>query len=71
MIRPDPKLVKSLAMIVRQYPEFMSWLEEWEMHELRQLPIALNNPAVFQGRCQVLGELVKFAKEAPALAAKS
>ena len=39
-------------------------------HELETLPSAINQPAVFQGRCQVLGELYKFAKEAPALAAK-
>jgi hypothetical protein len=40
------------------------------MHELERLPSATNNPAVFQGRCQILGELYEFAKESPAIAAK-
>jgi hypothetical protein len=71
MIRPEPQIVKALASVVRQHPELLKWIEDWEMHELRQLPIAINNTALFQGRCQVLGELAKLAKDAPALAAKS
>jgi hypothetical protein len=70
MIKPEPQAIKVLATIVRQHPEFLVWLEEWRMRELESLPSAINNPTVFQGRCQVLGELYKFAKESPALAAK-
>lgn len=70
MIRPAPEVVKALAVIVRQYPDLLDWLEEWYRHELEQLPNAVNSPAVFQGRCQVLGELYKLAKDSPALAAK-
>lgn len=71
MIKPDPKVVKALAISVRQYPELLDWLKDWRMHELEQLPNAVNNPALLQGRCQVLGELYKFAKDAPEIAAKS
>jgi len=70
MIKPDDKVVLTLAAVVRQYPEFMTWIESWRQHELEQLPSAINNPALSQGRCQVLGELYKFAKDAPAIAAK-
>jgi len=70
MFRPDPKVIKAVALAVRQYPEILNYLEEWRMHELEMLPNAINNPAVSQGRCQVLGELYKFAKDAPSIAAK-
>jgi hypothetical protein len=71
MIRPDPKVVHALALTVRQYPELLDWLKEWRYHELEQLPSAVNNAALMQGRCQVLGEIYKLAKESPELAAKS
>lgn len=72
MIRPDDKAVKALAIMARQYPEVMGWLESWRKHELENLPLAVNNTAVMQGRCQVLGELYKLVKEAPEIvAAKS
>lgn len=70
MIKPDPQITKVFATIVRQYPEILEWLEDWYRRELETLPSVINQPAVFQGRCQVLGELYKFAKESPALAAK-
>lgn len=70
MIRPEPKVIKAVATAVRQYPEILEYLEQWRMHELENLPVTVNNPAVSQGRCQVLGELYKFAKDAPSLAAK-
>lgn len=70
MIKPDPQIVRSVAAVVRQHPELLEWIGEWRTHELDQLPNAINNPAVYQGRCQVLGELYKFAKDAPSLAAK-
>ncbi len=71
MIRPDPSVVKALALAVRQHPELLDWLKTWRMHELEQLPNAVNNAALMQGRCQVLGELYKLVKESPELAAKS
>jgi hypothetical protein len=71
MIRPDPKVVKAFAITSRQYPEILEYLEAWRMRELEQLPNAINNAALMQGRCQVLGELYKLVKESPELAAKS
>jgi len=71
MIRPDEKTVKALAIAVRQYPEIMEYIASWRTHELKQLPHAVNNAALMQGRCQVLGELYKLVKESPELAAKS
>ncbi len=70
MIRPDPSVVKALSVAVRQHPELLDWLATWRMHELEQLPSAVNNAALMQGRCQVLGEIYKLAKESPELAAK-
>ena len=70
MIRPEPKVIKAVATAVRQFPEILEYLEQWRMHELENLPVTVNNPAVSQGRCQVLGELYKFAKDAPEMAAK-
>lgn len=70
MIKPEPNIVKAMATMVRQYPELLEWLEAWRTHELEQLPSAMNGTAVLQGRCQILGELCKFAKNSPALAAK-
>lgn len=71
MIRPDEKTVKAFALAVRQFPEVLEYLATWRLHELEQLPNAINNAALMQGRCQVLGELYKLAKESPELAAKS
>lgn len=71
MIRPDEKTVKAMALAVRQYPEILEYIAAWRTHELEQLPQAINNAALMQGRCQVLGELYKLVKESPELAAKS
>jgi hypothetical protein len=70
VIRPDERVIKALAVTARQYPEVLEWLRDWRQHELEQLPMAVNNPAPLQGRCQVLGELYKLVKDAPDLAAK-
>ena len=69
MIRPDPQVIKALGATVRQFPVILDWLREWEMSELRRLPTAVDNTGIYQGRCQVLGELVKFASDAPNIAA--
>ena len=70
MIRPDAQVIKALANSVRQFPALVDWLREWEMAELRRLPNAVENTGIYQGRCQVLGELVKFATDAPNIAAE-
>jgi hypothetical protein len=70
MIRPTDEVVKAFALIVRQYPQVLTFLSEWKAHELEQLPFAFQNSAVSQGRCQVLAELVKLATNSPDLAAK-
>jgi hypothetical protein len=70
MIKPAPPVIKGLAMAVRQHPELLAWMEGIYAHEMNRLPFAIDNPAVFQGRCQMLGELIEFAKESPAIAAK-
>lgn len=57
-------------MAVRQHPEVLQWLEGILSHEFKRLPYAVDNPAVFQGRCQMVSELLEFAKEAPVIAAK-
>lgn len=71
MIRPDERTVKAFALAVRQFPEILEYLAAWRTHELEQLPNAINSAALMQGRCQVLGELYKLAKESPELTAKS
>lgn len=70
MIKPAPQVIKGLAMAVRQHPELLAWMEGVYAHEMKRLPFAIDNPAVFQGRCQMMGELIEFAKESPAIAAK-
>jgi hypothetical protein len=62
---PDPAVTKALAYVVRQHPEILEWLREWKEQEYDKLPHAINTPALAQGRCQVLGELYKFAKDSP------
>ena len=69
MIRPSPNVVKALAISVRNYPEILEWITEWRTHELENLPQAVNNPTLMQGRCQVLGELYKLVNDAPEMAA--
>ena len=72
MKRPSPEVVKAIAQIVKQYPEFAQWVQEWGSDELSRLPnVAAENVTLAQGRCQVLLELVKLVVESPELAAKS
>ncbi len=70
MIRQEPHVVKAVAASVRNYPDMVLWLESVYQTELKRLPYAQDNPALFQGRCQMVGELLEFAKESPAIAAK-
>lgn len=70
MIKPTPQIIKGLAMAVRQHPEVLEWLEGALTHELKRLPWVLDHSAIVQGRCQIVTELIEFAKESPNLAAK-
>jgi len=70
MIKPEPRVIKGLAMAVRQHPEVLEWLDGVLALELKRLPWAIENPAVVQGRCQILVELLEFAKQTPEIAAK-
>jgi len=70
MIRPDAKTLQSMAAVSKQFPEILEFIEAWRLHELETLPSVINNVALQQGRCQVLGEIVKLIKEAPSTAAK-
>lgn len=71
MNRPDPHVVRQAADVCRQYQDLVTWLENWRMSELERLPRVVEHTGIYQGRCQVLDELVKFIKDAPNLAAKS
>lgn len=68
MKRPDPKVVKALALTVRQFPEVQQWVDGWCTHEMEQLPSVGQNVALAQGRCQVLKELRDLLKKSPDLA---
>jgi hypothetical protein len=70
MIKPEPHIIKGLAQAVRQHPELLAWMEGVLAHEMKRLPYAVDHPAVFQGRCQIVTELIEFAQQSPAIAAK-
>jgi hypothetical protein len=70
MLKPQPPEMKGLALFVRQYPDFLSWMEAEYQRELEKLPFQTAQAAVAQGRCQVWSELVKLFRESPAIAAK-
>ena len=71
MIPPPDEAMRALAALAQQHPALLEWLRSWRTAELDRLPSALVNPALFQGRCQVLGEFVKLVESAPAVVAKS
>lgn len=70
MIKPEPQTIKSLAMASRQYPELLEWMKSLRKREIEQLPWALDNLAIKQGRCQMIVELIEFIEQTPAIAAK-
>ena len=70
MTRPDERTMKALANVAQHYPEVVAWISAWRMQELHRVPHAINNPTLFQGRCQVLDELYAIVKQAPVSAAK-
>jgi hypothetical protein len=69
MKRPEPKVVKALALTTRQFPEFFEWIQDWYRQELEQLPSVGQNVTLAQGRCQVLKELHDLMKKSPDMAA--
>ena len=71
MKRPDPDVVKAMAVTRRQYPELFDWLDGWYRAELEQLPSVGQNVTLAQGRCQVLKELRDLLEKSPEFAAKS
>lgn len=71
MMRPETLVLKRIAQAVQQYPELLEWLEETRTRELTRLPWAVENAALFQGRCQALSELLDILRESPATAAKA
>jgi hypothetical protein len=70
MIKPEPQVIKGLAMATRQHPEILAWLKAVHAHELNRLPYTTANPTVFQGRCQMTNELIEFLEQVPSIAAK-
>jgi|TARA_R110000787_G_scaffold62810_1_gene141814 hypothetical protein len=70
MIPPDAQTIKALAHVAQNVPAVGGWLKKWSTTELKRLPIAVNNTAVAQGRCQVLEEISDLFEKAPALAAE-
>jgi len=71
LIRPEPDVIKALAIMARQHPQAFEWLEGWLNHELKQLPNVTQNVSLAQGRCQVLKEIYTVIKESPDNTAKS
>ena len=65
MIRADERTLKAFAHIAQNVPIAVEWLESWRDLELDRLPQVIDNVAVAQGRCQVLGELISLIKKAP------
>lgn len=64
MIKPTPEVMKEVENVMRHSPYLRAFLSEWYEHELKNLPKAVNHPALSQGRCQVLGELDKLIEDA-------
>jgi len=71
MKRPDPNVVKAMALSMRQFPELREWFEGWYRQELEQLPSVGQSVALAQGRCQVLKELHDLIQKSPDMAAES
>lgn len=71
MKNPDTQEIQAIAQVAVHNPRFCEWLQSWYVSELERLPQAVNNSAVAQGRCQVLGEIIKVIKNGPEMAAQS
>ena len=69
MIRLEGEQIQALVQVGNQV-RFVQLLKDWKDQELGLLPQRMQNVAVFQGRCQVLDELIKAIETAPDLMAK-
>jgi hypothetical protein len=69
--RPEKDVVEDAAKVAKHNVKLLNYLKSWQQRELTELPLRTENVAVFQGRCQVLGELIEFLDEAPRIMAKS
>ena len=70
--RPSEEVLEQAKRVAKSNVKLVEFFREWEERELRELPFRTDNMAVGQGRCQLLGELVKFfEEEAPKSVAKS
>lgn len=70
MKAPDEDQLRHFAHLGTNGPGVVEYIEQWFKFELHRLPSVSNNVAVAQGRCQVLGELVRLISEAPTLVAQ-
>lgn len=69
MIQPDKDTIKAFAHVAQNVPRVAKFFNEQYRSELERLPATVNNLAVAQGRCQVLGEVCKLLTDAPNAAA--
>jgi hypothetical protein len=53
----------ALRNMARHNPQVLEYIQQWRHQEMESLPHATTNVAVQQGRCQVLGELIKLLTE--------
>jgi len=70
MIRPDHEQLQVLQIVARTQPRFVQFLKDWKDQELGLLPQRLQNTAVYQGRCQMIDELIKLFEPTPVGGAK-
>jgi len=68
MLKPEPEVIRAFAYTAQNVPAVKQFISEWATMELKRLPVTVNNTAVAQGRCQVLGELSEFFDKAPTMA---
>lgn len=68
MQKPDPEIIRAFAYTAQNVPMVKKFFVDWAASELKRLPVVLNQTAVAQGRCQVLGEIASLFEEAPDLA---
>lgn len=63
MKRPTDEQMLALRNMARHNPQVLEYIQQWRHQEMESLPHATTNVAVQQGRCQVLGELIKLLTE--------
>lgn len=63
MKRPTEEQLLALRNAARHNQAMLEYIQQWRHQEMESLPHATTNVAVQQGRCQVLGELLKLLTE--------